>query len=134
MTLAFHCRPEYRQRRSLPLHRLGHNNYLESCAQARPSCYSGELHHLGYWHDALDGLCSVERRILCEPHLIGNIPSPQETLVEIVVEDIFFTQDRGFYRSVYSWALFCDAFLSPVASRLRRSRSRMAIDSVYPGL
>ncbi|KAJ5100124.1 hypothetical protein N7532_007125 [Penicillium argentinense] len=48
--------------------------------------------------------------------LLGISASPQETLVEIVIGDVFFTHDRGFYMGAYAWALFCSAFLSPVAS------------------
>ncbi|KAL4995909.1 major facilitator superfamily domain-containing protein [Aspergillus recurvatus] len=48
--------------------------------------------------------------------LLGICASPQETLIEIVIGDVFFTHDRGFYMGAYSWALFCGAFLSPVAS------------------
>lgn len=48
--------------------------------------------------------------------LLGTFTSPQETLIEIVVGDLYFTHDRGFYLGVYAWALFAGAFLSPVAS------------------
>jgi hypothetical protein len=48
--------------------------------------------------------------------LLGTFVSPQETLIEIIVGDLYFTHDRGFYLGLYAWALFAGAFLSPVAS------------------
>jgi MFS family permease len=48
--------------------------------------------------------------------LLGIAASPQETLIEVIIGDIFFTHDRGFYMGAYSWALWCGAFLAPVAS------------------
>lgn len=48
--------------------------------------------------------------------LLGTFTSPQETLIEIIVGDLHFTHDRGFYLGLYAWALFAGAFLSPVAS------------------
>ncbi|KAL4900035.1 hypothetical protein BDW74DRAFT_171117 [Aspergillus multicolor] len=48
--------------------------------------------------------------------LLGISASPQETLIEIVIGDTYFTHDRGFYMGLYAWSLFCGAFLSPVAS------------------
>ncbi|KAL3472556.1 major facilitator superfamily domain-containing protein [Aspergillus californicus] len=48
--------------------------------------------------------------------LLGIFASPQEALIEMVIGDVFFAHDRGFYMSLYSWALFCGAFLSPVAA------------------
>ncbi|KAL2826176.1 major facilitator superfamily domain-containing protein [Aspergillus pseudoustus] len=48
--------------------------------------------------------------------LLGIFASPQETLIEMVIGDMFFTHDRGFYMGAYSWALFSGALLSPVAS------------------
>jgi MFS family permease len=48
--------------------------------------------------------------------LLGTFTSPQETLIEIIVGDLYFTHDRGFYLGLYAWALFAGAFLSPVAS------------------
>ncbi|KAL4953953.1 major facilitator superfamily domain-containing protein [Aspergillus filifer] len=48
--------------------------------------------------------------------LLGIFASPQETLIEIIIGDVFFTHDRGFYMGAYTWSLFCGAFFSPVAS------------------
>ena len=48
--------------------------------------------------------------------LLGTFTSPQETLIEIIVGDLHFTHDRGFYLGLYAWALFAGAFLCPVAS------------------
>ncbi|KAI5456685.1 major facilitator superfamily domain-containing protein [Mariannaea sp. PMI_226] len=48
--------------------------------------------------------------------LLGIAASPQETLIEVIVGDLFFTHDRGFYMGAYSWTLWCGAFLAPVAS------------------
>ncbi|KAL7930741.1 major facilitator superfamily domain-containing protein [Trichoderma chlorosporum] len=48
--------------------------------------------------------------------LLGIAASPQETLIEVIVGDLFFTHDRGFYMGAYSWTLWCGAFLTPVAS------------------
>jgi MFS family permease len=48
--------------------------------------------------------------------LLGISASPQETLIEIIIADIFFTHDRGFYMGAYSWTLFSGAFLSPVVT------------------
>ena len=47
--------------------------------------------------------------------LLGTFTSPQETLIEILVGDFYFTHDRGFYLGLYAWALFAGAFLAPVA-------------------
>ncbi|PNP42455.1 hypothetical protein TGAMA5MH_05196 [Trichoderma gamsii] len=48
--------------------------------------------------------------------LLGIAASPQETLIEVIVGDLFFTHDRGFFMGAYSWTLWCGAFLTPVAS------------------
>lgn len=48
--------------------------------------------------------------------LLGILCSPQETLIEVVIGDIYFAHDRGFYMGAYSWTLWCGAFLAPVAS------------------
>lgn len=48
--------------------------------------------------------------------ILGIVASPQETLIEVIVGDVFFTHDRGFYMGAYSWTLWCGAFLAPVAS------------------
>lgn len=48
--------------------------------------------------------------------LLGIFCSPQETLIEVIVGDIFFAHDRGFYMGAYSWTLWCGAFLCPVAT------------------
>lgn len=48
--------------------------------------------------------------------LLGIVASPQETLIEVIIGDIYFTHDRGFYMGAYSWTLWCGAFLAPVAS------------------
>ncbi|KAL2860305.1 major facilitator superfamily domain-containing protein [Aspergillus pseudodeflectus] len=48
--------------------------------------------------------------------LLGIFASPQETLIEMIIGDMFFTHDRGFYMGAYSWSLFSGALLSPVAS------------------
>ncbi|KAK0384267.1 hypothetical protein NLU13_8355 [Sarocladium strictum] len=48
--------------------------------------------------------------------ILGIVASPQETLIEVIIGDIFFTHDRGFYMGAYSWSLWCGAFLAPVAS------------------
>ena len=48
--------------------------------------------------------------------LLAIVASLQETLIEVIIGDIFFTHDRGFYMGAYSWTLWCGAFLAPVAS------------------
>jgi MFS family permease len=48
--------------------------------------------------------------------LLGILCSPQETLIEVVIGDLYFAHDRGFYMGAYSWTLWCGAFLAPVAS------------------
>ncbi|CAM1501571.1 Fc.00g035550.m01.CDS01 [Cosmosporella sp. VM-42] len=48
--------------------------------------------------------------------ILGIVSSPMETLIEVVIGDIFFTHDRGFYMGIYCWTLWCGAFLAPVAS------------------
>ncbi|KAH6980644.1 major facilitator superfamily domain-containing protein [Ilyonectria sp. MPI-CAGE-AT-0026] len=48
--------------------------------------------------------------------ILGTLASPVETLLEVIIADIHFTHDRGFYMSVYSWTLWCGAFLGPVTS------------------
>ncbi|EHK24099.1 uncharacterized protein TRIVIDRAFT_45410 [Trichoderma virens Gv29-8] len=48
--------------------------------------------------------------------LLGIVASPQETLIEVIIGDLFFTHDRGFFMGAYSWTLWCGAFLTPVAS------------------
>jgi MFS family permease len=48
--------------------------------------------------------------------LLGTFTSPQETLIEIIVGDLHFTHNRGKYLGLYTWHLFCGAFLSPVAT------------------
>ncbi|KAL7917009.1 major facilitator superfamily domain-containing protein [Trichoderma austrokoningii] len=48
--------------------------------------------------------------------LLGIAASPQETLIEVIIGDLFFTHDRGFFMGAYSWTLWCGAFLTPVAS------------------
>lgn len=47
---------------------------------------------------------------------LGIFASPQETLIEVIVGDLYFAHDRGFYMGAYSWTLWCGAFLCPVAS------------------
>lgn len=47
---------------------------------------------------------------------LGIMASPQETLIEVIVGDLFFAHERGFYMGAYSWTLWCGAFLCPVAS------------------
>ncbi|KXJ89489.1 major facilitator superfamily domain-containing protein [Microdochium bolleyi] len=48
--------------------------------------------------------------------LLGIAASPQETLIEVVIGDIFFTHDRGFYMGAYSFSLWGAAFICPVAT------------------
>ncbi|CAI6083351.1 hypothetical protein V2G26_018862 [Clonostachys chloroleuca] len=48
--------------------------------------------------------------------ILGIVASPQETLIEVIIGDVFFAHDRGFYMGAYSWTLWCGAFLAPVAS------------------
>lgn len=48
--------------------------------------------------------------------ILGIVSSPMETLIEVIIGDIFFTHDRGFYMGIYCWTLWCGAFLAPVAS------------------
>ncbi|KAF7551559.1 hypothetical protein G7046_g7686 [Stylonectria norvegica] len=48
--------------------------------------------------------------------ILGVVASPMETLIEVVIGDVFFTHDRGFYMGIYCWALWCGALLAPVAS------------------
>lgn len=48
--------------------------------------------------------------------LLGIVSSPMETLIEVIIGDVFFTHERGLYMGVYSWTLWCAAFLCPVAS------------------
>lgn len=48
--------------------------------------------------------------------LLGIVSSPMETLIEVVIGDVFFTHQRGLYMGIYSWMLWSGAFLCPVAS------------------
>ncbi|KPM44080.1 hypothetical protein AK830_g2409 [Neonectria ditissima] len=48
--------------------------------------------------------------------ILGVVSSPMETLIEVVIGDVFFTHDRGFYMGLYCWTLWGSAFLAPVAS------------------
>ncbi|KAF9873965.1 major facilitator superfamily protein [Colletotrichum karsti] len=48
--------------------------------------------------------------------IIGIVSSPMETLIEVVIDDLFFVHQRGFYMGIYSWTLWCGALLCPVAS------------------
>ncbi|KAH6888538.1 major facilitator superfamily domain-containing protein, partial [Thelonectria olida] len=48
--------------------------------------------------------------------ILGVVSSPMETLIEVVIGDVFFTHDRGFYMGIYCWTLWCGAFLAPVAA------------------
>ncbi|KAK7419243.1 hypothetical protein QQX98_003395 [Neonectria punicea] len=48
--------------------------------------------------------------------ILGVVSSPMETLIEVVIGDVFFTHDRGFYMGLYCWTLWGAAFLAPVAS------------------
>ena len=48
--------------------------------------------------------------------IMGIISSPMETLIEVIIDDLFFVHQRGLYMGMYSWTLWCGAFLCPVAS------------------
>ncbi|KAK1637576.1 major facilitator superfamily domain-containing protein [Colletotrichum phormii] len=48
--------------------------------------------------------------------IIGIISSPMETLIEVIIDDLYFVHQRGFYMGIYSWTLWCGAFLCPVAT------------------
>ena len=48
--------------------------------------------------------------------LLGTFTSPQETLMELIIGDLYFTHERGAYLALYAWSLFAGAFLSPVAA------------------
>lgn len=48
--------------------------------------------------------------------IMGIISSPMETLIEVIIDDLFFVHQRGLYMGLYSWMLWCGAFLCPVAS------------------
>ncbi|OHE98489.1 hypothetical protein CORC01_06280 [Colletotrichum orchidophilum] len=48
--------------------------------------------------------------------IIGIVSSPMETLIEVIIDDLYFVHQRGFYMGIYSWTLWCGAFLCPVAS------------------
>ncbi|UQC86133.1 uncharacterized protein CLUP02_11633 [Colletotrichum lupini] len=48
--------------------------------------------------------------------IIGIVSSPMETLIEVVIDDLYFVHQRGFYMGIYSWMLWCGAFLCPVAT------------------
>ncbi|KAM0547274.1 hypothetical protein ACHAPJ_010409 [Fusarium lateritium] len=48
--------------------------------------------------------------------ILGAVSSPMETLIEVIIGDVFFVHDRGFYMGMYCWTLWCGAFLAPVAS------------------
>ncbi|KAJ0330995.1 hypothetical protein COL922a_012112 [Colletotrichum nupharicola] len=48
--------------------------------------------------------------------ILGVVSSPMETLIEVINDDLFFVHQRGFYMGIYSWTLWCGAFLCPVAS------------------
>lgn len=48
--------------------------------------------------------------------IIGIASSPVETLIEVIIDDLFFVHQRGFYMGIYSWTLWCGALLCPVAS------------------
>lgn len=45
--------------------------------------------------------------------LLGIFASPVESLPEVTVPDLFFAHERGFYMSVYAFALFGSNFLAP---------------------
>ncbi|CAH0027566.1 unnamed protein product [Clonostachys rhizophaga] len=46
--------------------------------------------------------------------ILGIVSSPMETLIEVIIGDIYFTHERGFFMGVYSWMLWCGAFICPV--------------------
>ncbi|KAF4777738.1 hypothetical protein HER10_EVM0006702 [Colletotrichum scovillei] len=48
--------------------------------------------------------------------IIGIVSSPMETLIEVIIDDLYFVHQRGFYMGIYSWTLWCGAFLCPVAT------------------
>ncbi|GJN73400.1 major facilitator superfamily protein [Purpureocillium lilacinum] len=48
--------------------------------------------------------------------LLGIVSSPMETLIEVIIGDVFFTHQRGLYMGIYSWTLWNGAFLCPVVS------------------
>lgn len=48
--------------------------------------------------------------------ILGIVSSPMETLIEVIIGDVFFIHERGLYMGIYSWSLWCSAFLCPVAS------------------
>ncbi|RSM02724.1 hypothetical protein CEP52_007797 [Fusarium oligoseptatum] len=48
--------------------------------------------------------------------ILGIVSSPMETLIEVIIGDVFFIHERGLYMGIYSWNLWCSAFLCPVAS------------------
>ncbi|KAH6984494.1 major facilitator superfamily domain-containing protein [Ilyonectria sp. MPI-CAGE-AT-0026] len=48
--------------------------------------------------------------------IVGVVSSPMETLIEVIIGDVFYTHDRGFYMGLYCWTLWGAAFLAPVAS------------------
>ncbi|GKT63026.1 MFS general substrate transporter [Colletotrichum tofieldiae] len=48
--------------------------------------------------------------------VMGIVSSPMETLIEVVIDDLFFVHQRGFYMGLYSWTLWCGALLCPVAA------------------
>ncbi|KZL76626.1 major facilitator superfamily protein [Colletotrichum incanum] len=35
--------------------------------------------------------------------IMGIVSSPMETLIEVIIDDLFFVHQRGFYMGVYSW-------------------------------
>ncbi|KAM5342184.1 hypothetical protein ACJ41O_015215 [Fusarium nematophilum] len=48
--------------------------------------------------------------------IVGIVSSPMETLIEVIIGDVFYVHDQGFYMGMYCWTLWCGAFLAPVAS------------------
>ncbi|KAF4995466.1 hypothetical protein FDECE_12789 [Fusarium decemcellulare] len=48
--------------------------------------------------------------------ILGIVSSPMETLIEVIIGDVFFIHERGLYMGIYSWSLWASAFLCPVAS------------------
>ncbi|KAI9168023.1 MFS-type transporter [Paramyrothecium foliicola] len=48
--------------------------------------------------------------------IMGVVSSPMETLIEVIIDDLYFVHQRGFYMGIYSWTLWSGALLSPVAS------------------
>ncbi|KAM5376433.1 hypothetical protein ACJZ2D_005487 [Fusarium nematophilum] len=40
--------------------------------------------------------------------IVGIVSSPMETLIEVIIGDVFYVHDQGFYMGMYCWTLWSD--------------------------